>query len=948
VKKTILLTLITLVLLFPPLSLYFAMRSTAALHNAEQRTGRDKSIRADMSQIERLSDESNYLIREQAGLCREFRMMGEKTFKERVCDPAFIAALKAKLKDITEKAGFPCEIRLGLVGADNRLENIHAGSEIGLNQITGFLGSSKIEGHASLKFYKNFLNDIVLNKNTKLVIRNPGKNLSLSGEKLFEDSYILALADLSGFSLRQNVKWRLARFPTRNHGIGAYFPETGDFFFSDYFSELNDLKSSVIKALKGSRRLPQKINLGGHQMSLKRYNEFKKCLFFSVSPALSEKIKLPRQGLLWLIVISLTACALFRIVAEKIILGRGPDISLKLMIPGVFLFLIIQPIFASAYLAGEFFRVSYANEKNRRIDKLDLDLQSLDRAAFDESAETLNLARGLNSIERIEKFANRNYCGDDEAFTINFMNKLGRIYGGNRFSSIWISKHDNTIIGVKADPTGKTFAPANADNMVAEMFKKRFLEIMSRRPGYSGLMPDYSENGLKNELKQEISRDFFLKIFGADAFYNFRRNSGIRIEVNASYRQEQLIANPIDWRNRPHAYAVWYIERENITQNLPQNFLTLNPGSPRIVLHGDEHATLSVKYHVHEIAESHPELLRTGEIAHIARARASSIAETPESTTIYSAIPGTFGNFIMAGSETMSSFEAFRQLMEARVKIFILVMILFGGILAFAGALYFVWPLRELTAATREIFMGSFKVRIHEDHPDEFAALGKAFNNMASGLEEGELLKSFVTDSVRREVEDANSSSLAEKAETTAATVLFAAFCGFSDFQTTHTAEEAFGLLQKLLQAADEATSLFGGEIDKMIEDKVMVVFEHRGENAASCPLRAIQAAAMIADRVTSATGMQVAVGINTGMTVAGIMGAEKARLSRTVVGDPVNLAARLAYEAIKLRGGIVISGQMTDYLPDGFAARKLPISSVKGKTQTIEAFEVIRQEQTT
>ncbi|HMM60870.1 MAG TPA: hypothetical protein PKC25_12160, partial [Candidatus Rifleibacterium sp.] len=114
-KKTILLTLITLVLLFPPLSLYFAMRSTAALHNAEQRTGRDKSIRADMSQIERLSDESNYLIREQAGLCREFRMMGEKTFKERVCDPAFIAALKAKLKDITEKSGFPCEIRLGLV-----------------------------------------------------------------------------------------------------------------------------------------------------------------------------------------------------------------------------------------------------------------------------------------------------------------------------------------------------------------------------------------------------------------------------------------------------------------------------------------------------------------------------------------------------------------------------------------------------------------------------------------------------------------------------------------------------------------------------------------------------------------------------------------------------------------------------------------------------------------
>lgn len=946
-KKAAILLLITLVLLFPPLSLYFAMRSTVELRHDELRENRNNSIRADMAQIERLSDESNYLIREQARICREFRMMGEKTFKEKVCDPDFINVLKGNLQDIIAKAGFPCEIHLGLVGADDRLEHVHMGPDIGLNQITGFWGRSKKWPHPTLKFYKNFLSDIVLNKNTKLVIREPGRNLSLSGEKLFEDSYILALADLSEFSLRRNIEWRLKRFPRREYGLGAYFPETDEVLFSDYLSGRKDLRNSIRRVLSGFRRLPQKINHNGHQLSLTRYNDFKKCLFFSASPVLNAKISLPRQGLLWLIILSLSACALFRIIAEKIILGRGPDISLKLMIPGVFLFLIIQPVFASAYLAGEFFRVSYANEKNRKIEKLDQDLQNLDRATFDESAETLNLARGLNSIERIEKFAGLRYRGDDEGFAVTLMNRLGQIYGNNRFSSIWISRHDNTIVGAKASPSGEWFDPANADNMVAEMFKKRFIEIMSRRPDYGGVLPDTSETELKNELKQEMSRDFFLKIFGADAFYNFRRNSGIRIEISANYRQEQLIANPIDWHNRPYAYATWYVERENLTRNLPQKFLTLNRQSPRIVLHGDEHSTLSVKFQVRDIAGKHPELLRTGEAAHLTRTRASSIIETPETTTIHSAIPGIFGNFIVAGSEMMNSFEAFRKSMEERVKFFVLAMILAGGILAFAGALYFVWPLCELTAATREIFMGNFRIRIHEDHPDEFAALGKSFNNMANGLEEGELLKSFVTDSVRREIEDAENSSLAEKAETTAATVLFAAFCGFSDFQTTHTAEETFGLLQKLLQAADEATSLFGGEIDKMIEDKVMVVFEHRGENAASCPLRAIQAAAMIADRVTSATGMQVAVGINTGMTVAGIMGAEKARLSRTVVGDPVNLAARLAYEAIKLRGGIVISGQMTDYLPDGFAARKLPISSVKGKTQTIEAFEVIRQEQT-
>ncbi|HQB83213.1 MAG TPA: hypothetical protein PLR50_06950, partial [Candidatus Rifleibacterium sp.] len=141
-KKAAILLLITLVLLFPPLSLYFAMRSTVELRHDELRENRNNSIRADMAQIERLSDESNYLIREQARICREFRMMGEKSFKEKVCDPDFINVLKGNLQNIIAKAGFPCEIHLGLVGADDRLEHVHMGPDIGLNQITGFWGRS--------------------------------------------------------------------------------------------------------------------------------------------------------------------------------------------------------------------------------------------------------------------------------------------------------------------------------------------------------------------------------------------------------------------------------------------------------------------------------------------------------------------------------------------------------------------------------------------------------------------------------------------------------------------------------------------------------------------------------------------------------------------------------------------------------------------------------------
>jgi class 3 adenylate cyclase len=145
--------------------------------------------------------------------------------------------------------------------------------------------------------------------------------------------------------------------------------------------------------------------------------------------------------------------------------------------------------------------------------------------------------------------------------------------------------------------------------------------------------------------------------------------------------------------------------------------------------------------------------------------------------------------------------------------------------------------------------------------------------------------------------------------------------------------------LQQHLQAADLAVREFGGEIDKMIEDKIMIVFEHDEPSPEISGL-----AIKFADRVSSAmrkdTGRAIGIGVNTGTTVAGVMGAVNARLSRTVVGDPVNLAARLASLATQRpEGGVIASQQILAGLPDSFKADKLPISKVKGKTQAVEAY---------
>ncbi|MEW6710516.1 MAG: adenylate/guanylate cyclase domain-containing protein, partial [Candidatus Riflebacteria bacterium] len=293
----------------------------------------------------------------------------------------------------------------------------------------------------------------------------------------------------------------------------------------------------------------------------------------------------------------------------------------------------------------------------------------------------------------------------------------------------------------------------------------------------------------------------------------------------------------------------------------------------------------------------------------------------------------------IVGSEILQSYQTFCRNMVADNLGNLVAMIIMGFAIAFVGAVYFVTPLRELTRATRQIAKGDFSCRMSVNHPDEFARTGEAFNLMATGLQEGQRLKDFVSDSVRREIASADAIEIADRARIRHATIIFSAICGFSDFQKTHQVGEVFALLQQHLRAADDAISQFGGEIDKMIEDKIMIVFEH-DEPGPEISEKAIKLAQSMANAMLNDTDTQLGIGVNTGMIVAGVMGAANARLARTVVGDPVNLAARLATLAVQRPGGgLIASQQVLAGLPQSFTAEKLPINKVKGKTQTVEAY---------
>ena len=76
---------------------------------------------------------------------------------------------------------------------------------------------------------------------------------------------------------------------------------------------------------------------------------------------------------------------------------------------------------------------------------------------------------------------------------------------------------------------------------------------------------------------------------------------------------------------------------------------------------------------------------------------------------------------------------------------------------------------------------------------------------------------------------------------------------------------------------------------------------------------------------------------MNSGQVLAGLVGGASGHRKHGVVGDTVNLAARLEAEAPA--GKVVVGAQTASALPPGAMLERLPSLRVKGKEEPVEAY---------
>ena len=292
----------------------------------------------------------------------------------------------------------------------------------------------------------------------------------------------------------------------------------------------------------------------------------------------------------------------------------------------------------------------------------------------------------------------------------------------------------------------------------------------------------------------------------------------------------------------------------------------------------------------------------------------------------------------------LSPFDRIRRTLAYGALGALLLALLLGAILARG----LTRPIHTLVTATGRVGRGEYQTRVPEDSDDEVGQLARAFNTMTEGLALKEQYRGVLDKVVSRDVaEELLRGDLTLGGESREVTILFADIRGFTALTEGMEPQEVIGLLNETMERLGDAVEAAGGVVDKYVGDEIMAVFgaplvqSDHADRAVRAAL-AIQGAmsALSEERVErGAAPVEVGVGLHTGEAVAGNMGSPS-RLNYTVVGESVNLAARLCSAAGG--GEILFSSKTRDRIGDAYTVRPCGPRDLKGFSRSVEVYQLI------
>lgn len=175
-------------------------------------------------------------------------------------------------------------------------------------------------------------------------------------------------------------------------------------------------------------------------------------------------------------------------------------------------------------------------------------------------------------------------------------------------------------------------------------------------------------------------------------------------------------------------------------------------------------------------------------------------------------------------------------------------------------------------------------------------------------------------------------------------TVMFADMRSFTTMSEQIRPKDNFHLLNDYFARMEPLVKAHGGFIDKYIGDGIMALFHQETDAAVQAAIGMMNSMKPFNEdrRLQGFPPIRIGIGLNTGRLMLGIVGGEN-RMEGTVISDTVNVASRL--EDLNKRYGtsILLSDQAYESLqqPERLAVRRLDRIKVKGKTRSVDLYEV-------
>ena len=298
---------------------------------------------------------------------------------------------------------------------------------------------------------------------------------------------------------------------------------------------------------------------------------------------------------------------------------------------------------------------------------------------------------------------------------------------------------------------------------------------------------------------------------------------------------------------------------------------------------------------------------------------------------------------------------------EARARVATIAVFVLSSILGLAtaaiGAMRVIRSIKSLVLGAEAVEGGNLDTRIQIASRDEIGRLAASFNRMTEGLRMRDRIRETFGRYVDRRIADQLIGAhdlLAERGERRDVAVMFCDLAGFAALSERVEAEQLVRFLNAYFSILAREIAATEGIIDKYIGDAVMAYWcppfvpqdavPLRSADAALLCLRQVPAMAAFSEAIFgggTAYHPRIRIGIASGQSITGSIGANERR-NYTVIGDTVNLAARIEAATRVYRTTNLVCGRTAATIRTSFQLREIDTVLLPGFDAPQTIFEIL------